>query len=155
MPKYQCIALLLLSFAQDSIAQSSVDAPSHKQPVILISTGLVPNTRYNAFKMSLAANNLFFQRYGLYTSIETSTTTTYFTNIYGVTGTINKYFYGFAGVDIFTKYGLLTKGGGIRKELGLGFIPFDFALVKVGWSLDVGLTLEAGVRFDLQPIPGR
>ena len=154
MPKYLWVALLLLSVAQVSIAQSEDDAPSHKQPVRLISTGIVPNPQYNAFKMSLAANNLFFQRYGLYTSIESSTNSTYFANIYGVTGTINKYFYGFAGVDLFTKYGLFTPGG-IRKEMGIGFIPFDFALVKVGWSLDVGLTLEAGVRFDLQPIPGR
>lgn len=154
MPRYLCIALILLSLVQVGSAQTEGMVSSHKLPSVLMTTGLVPNPEYNAFKVSAAINNLFFHRFGLYTSIEASPNMTYFTHIMGVTATINKYFYGFGGVDFFTKYGLLTPGG-IRKEIGLGFIPFDFALIKAGWSLDVGLTLEAGVRFDLQPIPGR
>lgn len=148
MCKYLFVALLLLSFSQVSMAQAQNDAPNHKQRCLLLSVGLAVNKDYTAIKSSVAFNNLFYQRYGLYTSVEVSTSNGYFSNIYGVTGTFHKYLYAFGGVDLFTKHGLLTKGG-IRKEIGIGFIPFNFGVFKVGWSFDVGITLEAGIRIAL------
>jgi len=120
-------------------------------PYIDITAGYVPKAEYKSLKASVSVNNLLLKRVGFYTSVEKATASDYFTHIIGVTGTLFKSVYLFGGMDFFTKYGLITNGGfdGTRKELGLGFSPYKFTVVRLGWSSSVGPTFAVGVKFNL------
>lgn len=117
-------------------------------PSLMVTAGYVPKSSINALKAGAAFNNLIFNRIGAYTSFEKGLDSDYFTNIYGLTGTVHKNVYLFGGVDLFTKYGLFndSDNNGVRKELGVGIIPVKNLVVEVGWSSSVGITLAAGLR---------
>lgn len=112
-----------------------------------VTLGYIPKASIQGLKTSLALNNLLFNRLGLFSSLEYGLNSNDLSNIVGGTLTVNEHIYFWGGLDLFTKNGLIqTKSMGIRKEVGIGFIPYKKLVVQVGGSLSVGLTISAGYR---------
>ena len=138
--------LLLLTIL--FIASLSAHAQSGRlEKTIDITAGYIPNSDFNAFKGGVSVNNIMVTRFGLYTSFEKGFDSDYFSNIIGVTGSITNYLYIFAGVDVYSKYGLVSQDRFNRKEMGIGVLPFKWAAVRVGYSFSVGPTIAVGFRF--------
>jgi hypothetical protein len=120
---------------------------------LIVTAGYIPKPSVKALKSSIAFNNLLLKRIGVYTSLEKGLDSGFFTNIYGITGTVHRNVYLWGGVEIFTKQGLLnSESEGFkkaRKEFGIGILPVRNLVVKGGWSKSVGITFEAGVRIPL------
>ncbi len=105
-------------------------------------------------KTNISLNNILFHRFGFYSSIESNFT--HLSNIYGITAAINSWAYIFGGVDIFTKSGILYKKiSDVRKEAGVGFIPYKWIVIRVGYSSSVGPTLTGGVKIPLEQMFSR
>lgn len=118
-----------------------------------ISFGCVLQTP-EVLKASISLNNILFHRLGGYGSIETDFNN--FSNIYGMTATITSWAYIWGGLDFFTKNGILYKNiPDVRKEVGIGFIPYKWIVVRVGYSSSVGPTLTGGVKIPLEQMFGR
>ena len=125
------------SFGQSNKLEKTVD----------ITAGYIPNTDVNAFKGGVSVNNIMINRFGLYTSFEKGFDDDYFSNIIGVTGSVTNYLYIFAGVDVYSKSGLVSNDSFQRKEMGIGVLPFNWAAVRIGYSFSVGPTIAVGFRF--------
>lgn len=138
-----------LAFSNMVSAQTEESEKPALVKCIDLGVGYVPKNDIEALRASVALNNIAFKRFGVYTAFENGTGGDYFTNIIGVTGSVTHFMYLYAGVDVFTKYGLIEKGGGCRKDFGVGINPFSWALVKVGYSNSVGPLAEIGVRIPL------
>lgn len=108
---------------------------------------LQPSDRF--FKASISVNNVLFHHLGFYSSVESNPDD--FFNICGITTTINSWAYLYGGVDLFAKNGLLNREDlDIRKEIGVGFTPGKWAVIRVGYSSSVGPSLTAGARLKLK-----
>ena len=119
-----------------------------------ILVGAVPNPDYNALKFDLAVNNVLFKIVGFYASFEVGVASDYFTNTCGIDVSVLRWMYLYAGIDIFTSYGIINyvkdnQEGSIRKELGLGFFPVNNLSLRAGYSLEVGVTFTAGYRITI------
>jgi hypothetical protein len=136
-------------FAQDV----ATDVVTKTTPYIDVTLGYAPKSEYNALKPSLSVNNILLKRIGFYTSFEIGMNSDYFSNIIGITGTIAKPVYLFAGVDWFTKNNGVFGDKDVlhvRKEFGVGILPYKGLVVRLGWSLEVGITFAAGYKFSLK-----
>ena len=109
----------------------------------------MPKAPYHAGIVTVAFNNFIFKRMGLYTSVEKGSD--YFSNIFGITGRVHKYFGLWAGLDLYTKVGVF--GGGrrdlFRKELGVSVYPYKNTFFKFGYSSHHGPTVGVGLFFPL------
>jgi hypothetical protein len=118
-----------------------------------ITAGYVPKASINALKATFAFNDFFLRRIGAYTSMEKGLNSDFFTNIFGITGSLHKNIYMWGGVEFFTKNGLLNNDinglDKVRKEFGVGIILIENLLIKGGWSQSVGPTFGAGVRIPI------
>lgn len=135
-------------FAQEETLETKKEAKIF-MPSINLSAGYMFEDPNQAFKATVAVNNILFKRFGAYTSIETIDP---FANIWGATASILPNLYVYGGIDLFTDNGVFSKDGleGTRKEIGIGFIPVSNLLVKGGWSKSVGFTAELGWRIPLR-----
>ena len=107
---------------------------------------LQPTERF--FKASTSVNNILFHQFGFYSSFESNADN--FFNISGITITVISWAYLFGGVDLFTRNGILNRDDlDARKEVGIGFTPGKWAVVRVGYSTSVGPSLAAGARINL------
>jgi hypothetical protein len=120
-------------------------------PYVDVTAGYVLDKDLNAIKGSVSFNNLLLKRIGVYTSVEKGLSSDYLSHIIGLTGTVYKSIYLFAGMDWYTKHGYFTNDGfeNTRKEMGIGFSPWKFTVVRFGWSFAVGPTIAAGVKIKL------
>ena len=105
-------------------------------------------------KANVSLNNILFHRFGFYSSVETDFSN--FSNIYGMTATITSWAYIWGGLDFITKNGILYKNiPDVRKEVGIGFIPYKWIVIRVGYSSSVGPTLTGGVKIPLEQMFSR
>ena len=128
-----------------------------------ITAGSAPKSPYSAIKSSFSINNLILQRIGFYTSIEKGLTTdadifhdydnhAYFTHLLGMTASLNQNVYFWGGIDFFTKSGVFYTHGktrGPRKEIGIGITPYEWTVVRLGWSKTVGPSFTIGAKIPL------
>jgi len=154
MKKVLFILAVGLLVSLTSIAQSdsrdSVVVKKAPSSCIDFGVGFIPKSDYEAFKASVSVNNFVFKRFGLYTSFEANSNKDYFSHILGITVSVCSFAYFSAGMDFFTKYGLFKNvGDGNRKEIGVGFYPWKWTTVKVGYSKSVGPSFQIGARFPL------
>lgn len=121
-------------------------------PCADIGVGYLPKSSIQALRVSVAFNNLVFDRFGAYTALETNSGNNYFTHVIGLTGSINHFSYVYAGVDFFSDRGFLNNVGfkDVRKDMGIGFYPVKWATAKLGYSFSVGIYGEVGVRIPLK-----
>lgn len=150
------LLISLAGFAQQEVLPDSLEV--RKSPSFCgdIAVGYVPKTiegtgMFDAYRLSLAVNNFVLERFGVWTAVEKNFDSGYFRHMLGLTASVNHWMYVYAGMDFFTKNGLFANGGldKTRKDVGVGFYPFDWLIVKGGWSHTAGITLEAGVRIPL------
>ena len=114
-----------------------------------LAAGMMFKKAYCGLKFEASLNNIVYERWGFYTSMETCFSGRVF-NICGATVSANEWFYFFGGVDVFTKNGLIQSGfRGIRKEMGIGITPYKWAVARFGWSFSIGPTATIGVRFNI------
>jgi hypothetical protein len=161
MKKYLFFCYLLL-IGIASYSQNTADnycwkkGNASQQPKFLSSidvlAGFVPNSDYNALKIDLVANNIFLKFVGLYTSAEKGVNSSYFANTWGINVSVFRFLYLFAGVDIFSSYGLISNvqdntTNGIRKEIGLGLYPVKNLTLRLGYSFEIEATITIGYRF--------
>ena len=125
--------------------RENMEAPTS----LIFSIGYVPKAEYQAMKFGVTVNDLVFQRFGMYTSFEPGIDTDYFFNTWGVTGRVYENLYLWAGMDLFTKHGLINKGFGGRKEFGLTYVPHPNIALMPGYSFSVGFTMQVGFRIPL------
>lgn len=118
-------------------------------PSLIFSAGYVPKSSYNAIKFGATVNDLLFERFGAYVSLETGVDSDYFRNLYGITGRVHDNFYLWGGIDLFSKGGLFTKGFNARKEIGVTYVPHPNLALKLGYSLQVGVSAQIGFRIPL------
>lgn len=136
-----------LPFARTK-SKKKVDIESYSD----ITLGMVLKSA-ESFKANISVNNIVLHRLGLYSSIEANPND--YTNIYGITATINSWAYLFGGIDLFTKHGVLTRNRDLhegRKEAGVGLTPYKWIVIRVGYSVAVGPTLSAGVKIPLEQL---
>ena len=145
-----CIMCLLAGnlFAGEENQQALADSTGLSR-FFSITGGYVPKREYNALKVTADYNNFLFNRFGVYTSFEKGLDSGYFSNIYGITGSLGKRMYLFTGVDLFTHHGLFNARKHCRKDIGIGIIPLKNLLVKMGWSTAVNVTVEVGWKISL------
>lgn len=112
-----------------------------------VTLGYIPKKGSQGLKSGFSFNNILFRRLGLYTSFEYGFNSDDFSNLVGGTITVNEYVYFFGGLDLFSQNGFIqTKSTGVRKELGIGFVPYKKLVVQLGGSLSVGLSISAGYK---------
>jgi hypothetical protein len=117
------------------------------RPNIDLNIGWAPNPDYNNFKFSASINRLLFKTVGFYTSVEKGISSDYFTNIWGLTYSMHRYFYFFGGLDLFTdQNGLIPHGwsGIVRKEVGVGLYPYKNWVIRLSSSFDVATAITIG-----------
>jgi len=135
-------------FAQTEIQTQTLPVEAPKalkfKPNMDITAGYVPNPDVNALKFSYSANNIVLKRGGFYTSFEKGLDSDYFSHLVGITGSIIPQLYLWGGIGLFGNSGLFDGENGLRKEMGVGIIPFKSAVVRLGWSYDVGFTCTVG-----------
>ncbi len=142
------IILFVLFFSVNLFAQNQGRGETENMSLI-VSTGYLPKSPYNALSPSIAVNNLLFERIGFYGSLEFGMDSDYFAMIMGITGTVHENIYLFGGMDLFTSYGFVNKQFNNRKQLGVGVIPHPNIAVEVGYSFAVGFKFGAGLRIPL------
>ena len=130
--------------------QNKKDKTTELNPNLDITLGYVPKSEINAIKTSFSANNIIFNRFGVYTSIEKGLDSDYFSHTLGITGSILPKVYLWGGLDLFTKRGFFNNGTGARKELGIGFFPCKRAVIQLGYSSSIGPTFAAGFRIPIR-----
>lgn len=140
------IIISQLATAQDTSAETK--APVELKPYIDLTAGYAFNKDISAFKTTFSVNNILLQRIGFYTSFEIGKDD-YSMNIIGTNITIIPKLYAFLGFDAFSKKGLIHTTTGLRKELGVGYLPYKFIVVRAGWSTAVGPTIAAGFKIPL------
>ena len=146
--------ILLLSFSFLILGTTFSQFASRQSKFVKsadILAGFVPNKDYNALKFDLAVSNMLFKVVGFYTSFEVGVTSDYFTNTWGINVSVLKFLYLYAGVDLFTSYGIIQSMNenpmdGVRKELGIGLYPFNNLSIRIGYSIEVGIAITAGYR---------
>lgn len=145
--------------AQTGVLPDSLEMKKNPSLCGDIGIGYVPKTiegagMFDAWRMSLAVNNFFLERFGAWTAFEKNFDSGYFRHIIGLTASVNHWMYVYAGMDFFTKEGFFANEGleKTRKDVGIGFYPFDWLVVKTGWSHTAGFTAEAGIRIPLGPL---
>lgn len=153
------IILIILLFGTSTFSFSETGSNSDKKdevnskflPSIDFAVGFAPKRTYNAPKVDLEVNNFFLKRFGAYASFEKGLDTDYFSGILGLTTHIDPRFYLWYGLGYFSHY--QTKSNGdwntFRKEVGIGYLPFNNFVVKVGWSKTVGITAAIGYRIPI------
>ena len=110
-----------------------------------ITLGYVFKPSHQAFKANISLNNLLIHRFGIYNSIEIRPDNFFY--ISGITATVRSWVYLFGGADLFTKNGLLYKEvPDVRKEVGVGFIPGKWIVIRMGYSTQFGPSLAAGAK---------
>lgn len=144
---------------QDSLFyyRDSLDVQKNPTFCLDFGVGYAPKTiegtgMYDAFRFSVALNNLLFHRFGVWTGFEKNFNSDYFTHILGLTGSITHWAYVYAGMDFFTDHGYFHNNGfeKTRKDVGIGFYPYKWLTLKVGWSQTVEFTGEIGIRIPLE-----
>jgi len=142
---------------------SRITQLTNPQKYIDITVGAAPKSPYEAVKFSASINNLILNRIGFYTSFEKGFNENeltfhyyddhkHFSNILGVTATLNQYVYFWGGIDVFTKSGVIACHGerrGFRKELGVGITPYKWTVARLGWSKSVGPTFTIGAKIPI------
>jgi len=147
------IILFVLFFSVNLFAQNQGRGEMEKLSLI-VSTGYLPKSSYNALAPSITINNLLFERIGFYGSLQFGLDSDYFSNILGITGTIHENVYLFAGMDLFSKRGFVNKQFNNRKEFGVGFIPHPNIAIEGGYSFTAGFIFGAGLRIPLTWVSG-
>jgi hypothetical protein len=144
--------LACLLIAGSGISQDVVTDVAKKslglRPTMDVAAGYVFN--YQDIRASVAFNNLFLKWGGVFTAAEISPDDGNFTHILGFTLRPVPYLYVFAGIDVFTHRGIIQQGfEGCRKSIGIGIYPWNWTVVKLGYSFKAGVTAEVGVRVPL------
>ena len=148
------IAILLLAGIFSgffSYAQTANAREKEKQPMVTcidFGIGYIPDKAYQNVTVSVAGNNLLWDRLGAYTMAELDFDA--LAVVLGPTFSINHFSYVFAGIDFFTSRGLINLNvKEARKDFGIGFYPWKWATVKVCYSFSAGPRAEVGLRFPL------
>lgn len=120
-------------------------------PNLDLSIGYVPKSSYESIKANISINNIIFKRFGLYTSIEKGFDSSYLANTLGITASVHRYVNLFGGIGLFGNYGVLSKVNrvNIRKEFGVGIMPYKQTFIRLGWSFEVGPTIGVGIKIPL------
>ncbi|MDD2303214.1 MAG: hypothetical protein PHP53_00860 [Prolixibacteraceae bacterium] len=151
------IAILLITsltsfgLTKDNSKNSFFVKSDDLHPNLDLTAGYVPKSTYNALKINFSANNIVLKRLGLYTSLEKGLNSEYLANTLGINVSVHKYAY------LWTGFGLLADNGifnttvftKFRKEFGFGIMPYKLTLVRIGWSVEVGPTITAGIKIPL------
>jgi hypothetical protein len=151
------IALAFITFfalycnAGDQTKKPFIVPAADLYPNLDFSVGYVPKSDYNALKINVSANNIWFKRYGLYSSFEKGFDSGYDANTVGITASVHKYAYLWGGFGLFYSNGIFkaSDAGDLRKEFGVGIMPYKMTLIRLGWSSEVGPTICAGVKIPL------
>lgn len=124
---------------------------SELHPNLDITIGYASRTEINAIKTSVSANNILLKRVGIYVSLEKGLDSDYFSNTYGITTTVNKYIYLWAGMGWISKNEIFNHFAWsmIRKEFGIGITPYKSTVLRLGWSIGVGPTISAGIKIPI------
>ncbi len=153
--KKSIIILFVFLFSGNVFAQDNTqDRGDIEQLSIIIKAGYIPKSSYNAFSQSIAVNNLLYKRIGFYTTLQFGLDSDYFSNIWGITGTVHEKIYLYAGMDLFTKRGFINRQFGARKHLGVGFIPHPNIVIHADYAISQGFLFGAGIRIPLAWVPG-
>jgi hypothetical protein len=134
-----------------NFVDSTVTKDSELHSNFDITLGYIPKSMLNALKASISVNNIFFKRVGGYVSLEKGLNSNYFSNTYGITTSINNYFYLWGGFGWYAKSELFKhiEWEKVRKELGIGFLPYKMIVIRLGWSVEVGPTFAAGIKIPM------
>lgn len=150
---YFFIALLLFISTQtlahaNNLSGKDTTTVYKLPPNMDVSVGYVPRSPFHALKMSYSLNNVAFNRWGAYASVEKGMDSDYLAGTLGLTTYVHKYAYLWYGVGIFSTYKSENKNlwSTYRKEMGIGIVPARFAVIRLGWSFTVGPTIAAGIR---------
>jgi hypothetical protein len=111
--------------------------------------GYIPHAEYKKATLSVAANNLFFNRVGVIATTELNFDA--LAILVGPTVSVTHYLYVFAEMDFITSRGVFAQDGikGARKDIGIGVHPWPWAVAKVAYSGNSGIRAEVGLRFPL------
>jgi hypothetical protein len=151
-----CILILIML-----ITLGHVDAQVNKNGVIYrgkqqfipcmdIGIGYIFDHKYEKFTLSSSFNNFIAQRYGMFLVVELNPPAPAI--VIGPTITIYDFAYIWGGIDVFTTRGYFQRGGfkHARKDLGIGFFPWKWAVVKLAHSFNAGSRIEVGIRIPLK-----
>ncbi len=141
--------LFILSTVNSQINYRDLYSRNKYPQSVSIQAGVAFNPDYSALKFNAEFYNLVFNYVGFYTSFEIGVGSSYWSNIIGFNVSFAKIIYAYAGMDLFTKqHGIIHNDfmGGVRKEIGMGFFPVKNLVLRIGFSLDVALTLTVGYR---------
>ena len=154
------IAGIIISF--NLLAQQGVNLKTTQKSFIVktidlypnldLSVGYVPKSKYESIKANISINNIILKRFGLYTSIEKGLNSNYLANIIGVTSSFHRYVNLWGGLGVFNGNYKITgkeRSNVIRKEFGVDILPYKHTFIKLGWSLEVGTTISAGIKIPL------
>jgi hypothetical protein len=119
-------------------------------PCMDIGVGYIFDHKYEKITISSSFNNFIYKRYGMFTMVELNPSNPAF--VLGPTITIFDFAYIWGGIDLFTARGLFQRGGFryARKDLGIGFYPWKWAVVKIAHSFNAGSRIEVGFRIPLR-----
>ncbi len=137
--------------AKQPVEKSEKRTEQHK-PHVDVTMGFLPKTDYNALTAGVAFNNVILKRVGFYTFFAKGLNNNHFSNIIGLTASLNKTFYFFGGFDWFIKdHGVFSHGNfrEARKEIGVGILPFKGAVIRLGYSFNAGPSFSVGYKFSL------
>jgi hypothetical protein len=115
-------------------------------PCIDIGVGFIFDHKYEKFTISSSYNNFIYKRYGMFMMVELNHTNPAI--VLGPTITVFDFAYLWGGVDFLTPRGIFQRGGiqYARKDLGIGFYPLKWAVVKIAHSFNAGSRIEVGIR---------
>jgi hypothetical protein len=119
-------------------------------PCIDIGAGYLFDHKYEKFTISSSFNNFILKRGGMFVMVELNPPNPAI--VLGPTLSIFDFAYVWGGVDFFTARGIFQRGGFkyARKDLGIGFYPWKWAVVKIAHSFSAGSRIEVGIRIPLR-----
>ena len=141
--------IALPAFAQPDNSQTPASAKTNLVSYIDFGIGYIPKKEYQKATISVAANNLLWNRVGATAMTELNFDALAF--LIGPTVSITHYLYAFAQMDFITSRGVFAQDGikGARKDIGIGLHPWPWAVAKLGYSGNSGIRAEVGMRFPL------
>lgn len=151
---------IIISF--NLLAQQEVNLKTTKKSFIVktvdlypnldLSIGYVPKSIYESIKANISINNIILKRFGFYTSLEKGFDSNYLANTIGITTSFHRYVNLWGGIGVFNgnfKIRSTENRETIRKEFGVDIMPYKQTFIKLGWSLEVGTTISAGIKIPL------
>jgi hypothetical protein len=118
-------------------------------PCVDVGVGYIFDHKYEKFTISSSYNNFIYKRFGIFMMVELNPPDP--AVVVGPTITVFDFAYIYAGADFFTARGFFQRGGlkYARKDLGIGFYPWKWAVVKFAHSFNAGSRVEVGIRIPL------